>query len=162
MLVRLRAGAVSARSEYSISVSPIRIEIAIAQLHRGGKPGSVDHGPVGAAEVGYPKHVAAFTHLGMQPRSERVLDTQVVAGRAAYRYSRSVQIDYGITARRRGSDNQTWHRANETERVRATGRQRDEEWEEVTYLFSYSPHSAFPVSVSLITLNCPEFCLQPI
>jgi hypothetical protein len=51
----------------------------------------------------------------MEPRSERVFDAQVVAGRAAYRYSRSVQIDYGITARRSGSDYQTWHRAYERE-----------------------------------------------
>src|SRR4029434_7882374 len=91
-------------------------DVAIAQLHGGGQPRRVDHGPVGAAEIGYPEHVATFTHLGMQPRSERVLDAQVIAGRAAYRYSRSVQIDYGIAARRSGSDYQTWHRAKETKR----------------------------------------------
>src|SRR5262245_36982726 len=90
----------------------------------------------------------------MQPRSERVFDAQVVAGRAAYRYSRSVQIDYGIAARRSGSDYQTWHRANETKRRgdAATGGQRGGETERrrdgMSLSHSISPSPRRPVTPS--------------
>src|SRR5262249_52831374 len=99
-----------------------------------------------------PEHVAAFTHLGVQPRSERVFDAQVVAGRAAYRYSRSVQIDDGIAARGSRSDNQTWHRANVREWEVGNG-----EWgvgsgecgTRKLFLIPYSPlptpHSPLPI-----------------
>src|SRR5262249_7614672 len=107
----------------------------------------------------------------MQPRSEWVFDAQVIAGRAAYRYSRSVQIDYGIAARRSGSDYQTWHRASEREWGVGNG-----EWGMGSGEWGMGnnflvPHSPFPIpysplptphSLFPITSKFPEFYSQPI
>src|SRR5262249_24496569 len=128
-------------------------DVAIAQLHGGRQPRRIDHSPVGAAEIGYPEHVATFTHLGMQPRSEWVFDAQVIAGRAAYRYSRSVQIDYGIAARRSSSDYQTWERGNESGRARERESRRagDEKQEISSQFLPLSRSLALPLSRSPVS-----------
>src|SRR5262249_25688130 len=106
------------------------------------------------------ERVAAFAHLGVQPRSERVLNAKVIARGAAYRDSRPVQINNGIAVRRSGSDNQTWHRemsgrAGERgggQGDKDTGRQGD-----FPLLVSRSP--CLPVSPSFFTAsNFQIFC----